>query len=654
MKFFYTFILNFTLSCLCFAFPTKDTLFITHADLNNNIAYTLDGNWKYNVGDNTEWASPGFPDSAWLTIISTSFINNEKLQKSWRRVGWFRIHFKIDSLLKNNTYRLIIMNAGKIEVYLDGKYITNASNWKNPKVIRFNSESDHLIAVKLVNDDIDKFINAEIDPGFRISIAELEKIISYNDSEIYRLLAQQMFFTALALAFCLLHLFLYLNYKSYKENLFYSLFLLAYAASLFMDYQVFFTLDINETLTSLRIHRGMMALSNALSLLFIYYVFNERLKIIFWVIISALFFTGLLAIKAPTMNLYLLELAVLVMYLEIFRITYQAIKKKHDAAWLIALGFSILLLFSLYDLFVDLEMMKEISGIENGYPFGTIGLFICMSIYVAKGFAKTNRTIVEQDRNAKEQEIQNRILEAENSRKTKELEDARKLQLSILPKTFPQFVNLEIAARMRTATEVGGDYYDYHISNDGTITIVIGDATGHGTKAGIMTTLIKSLFDTMAHTFFIPDFFNHCTRIIKKMNFGNLFMALAVVKIKSYRLVASSAGIPPMLYYNSTKKEVEEIILKGMPVGAVNDFSYQQQTNDIKPGDTILLLTDGFLEMFNNKKEMLEFERVKEIFLESAEKSPEEILDYLFKAADQWLENVTQEDDITFLVIKIK
>ncbi len=277
-----------------------------------------------------------------------------------------------------------------------------------------------------------------------------------------------------------------------------------------------------------------------------------------------------------------------------------------------------------------------------------------MSVYIAKGFAKAHHKIAEQDKNAKEQEIQNRILEAENNRKTKELEDARKLQLSILPKTFPQFVNLDIAARMRTATEVGGDYYDYHISNDGTVTIIIGDATGHGTKAGIMTTLVKSLFDTMAHTFFIPDFFNHCTRIIKKMNFGNLFMALAIVKIKNYRLVTSSAGIPPILYYDSTKKEVEEIILKGMPVGAVNDFSYQQQTRDLHPGDTLLLITDGFIEMFNKNKEMFEFDRVKEIFSKLVEKPVELILDSLFETADKWQDGYSQEDDITFVVIKIK
>ncbi len=104
-----------------------------------------------------------------------------------------------------------------------------------------------------------------------------------------------------------------------------------------------------------------------------------------------------------------------------------------------------------------------------------------------------------------------------------------------LPKSFPPVPHLEISAKMKTAAEVGGDYYDYHLSGDGTITLAIGDATGHGMKAGIMTALIKSLFDAMAHTFFIPDFFNHCTRTIKKMNLGNLYMGMTILKIQKYR-----------------------------------------------------------------------------------------------------------------------
>ena len=83
---------------------------------------------------------------------------------------------------------------------------------------------------------------------------------------------------------------------------------------------------------------------------------------------------------------------------------------------------------------------------------------------------------IEQERRAAE-------LRAENERRAKEFEEARQLQLSMLPKKLPQHSNLEIAAYMKPATEVGGDYYDFHVGEDGTLTVAVGDATGHGLES---------------------------------------------------------------------------------------------------------------------------------------------------------------------------
>ena len=88
----------------------------------------------------------------------------------------------------------------------------------------------------------------------------------------------------------------------------------------------------------------------------------------------------------------------------------------------------------------------------------------------------------------------------------------------MLPKCLNDLPGIDICFEMTTATEVGGDYYDYFITNDGTLNIAIGDATGHGTKAGLMVATIKSLFNALGANMMIPDFFNRCTEIIKKMN----------------------------------------------------------------------------------------------------------------------------------------
>lgn len=253
-----------------------------------------------------------------------------------------------------------------------------------------------------------------------------------------------------------------------------------------------------------------------------------------------------------------------------------------------------------------------------------------------------------------ESELRAQLAEAENERKSKELEEARQLQLSMLPKELPQLPNLDIAVYMKTATEVGGDYYDFHVGMDGTLTVVIGDATGHGMKAGTMVTAAKSLFSTHAANPDILFTFNEITRCIKQMHIHMLSMCLTILKIQGNNVVMSAAGMPPALIYRKEDMVVEEIVLKGMPLGAVSDFPYQLKETTINPGDTLLLQSDGLPELFNEKKEMFSYERVVQEFSKAAHKSPEEIIEELKTAGSNWNNNGEPDDDVTFVVIKVK
>ncbi|MGB2957606.1 MAG: SpoIIE family protein phosphatase, partial [Bacteroidota bacterium] len=234
-----------------------------------------------------------------------------------------------------------------------------------------------------------------------------------------------------------------------------------------------------------------------------------------------------------------------------------------------------------------------------------------------------------------------------------ELEQARRLELSMLPMTLPEIASLQIAVHMSTATEVGGDYYDFRTEDDGSLTIAVGDATGHGTRAGIMVTLIKSLFNTLGHSFYIPDFFSHCTDFIRRMHMENLYMGLLLARIRDGNMIASAAGMPPIYVYRSDRREVEEIVIKGMPLGGPGSFPYQQVNTRLNPGDTVLFLSDGFPELFNGAREMLDYPRVKQLFGEVAERPPQDIVDRLAEAAEGWRDGSPQNDDITFVVLKV-
>jgi len=245
-------------------------------------------------------------------------------------------------------------------------------------------------------------------------------------------------------------------------------------------------------------------------------------------------------------------------------------------------------------------------------------------------------------------------LEAENEIRAKELEEARQLQLSMLPRTIPQLPHLEVAAYMKPAAEVGGDYYDFHLSDDGVLTVAIGDATGHGLKAGTVVTATKSLFNHLAQESNIPTILRQSSHALKRMNLRSLFMTMTIAKVKGYQLTLGSAGMPPVLIYRAAQRVVEEVSLNGAPLGSLTTYSYGERSLDLVPGDVVVLMSDGYPERFNGNNEMLDYENAKSILLEIAILPPKEIIDIFVKIGDKWAGGRPQDDDVTFVVLKLR
>ncbi|MCF8260009.1 MAG: SpoIIE family protein phosphatase [Melioribacteraceae bacterium] len=245
-----------------------------------------------------------------------------------------------------------------------------------------------------------------------------------------------------------------------------------------------------------------------------------------------------------------------------------------------------------------------------------------------------------------------RAIQAENNRKSHELEEGRKLQLSLLPKNVPKIEGLSIGAKLITATEVGGDYYDFHIEKDGTVNIVVGDATGHGLKAGNMVSITKALFCADAANLSPGEFLNKSGKAIKRMNLWNLYMALTFVRIIENRLIVSCAGMPPILIYRAETNSIETIIHKVPPLGSFDEIKYRNQKTVLNNGDVVLLLTDGLPETFNEAEKLLGFEKIEECFAKNHKLSPIEIIDELITLGNLWSNYAPLRDDVTFMVIK--
>jgi serine phosphatase RsbU (regulator of sigma subunit) len=298
--------------------------------------------------------------------------------------------------------------------------------------------------------------------------------------------------------------------------------------------------------------------------------------------------------------------------------------------------------------------------------YGIILLLQSATVFISFVWARQGRTLAEQlveldalskrtlaqELEAKEREVERRLLEADNWRKTGELEAARELQLSLLPADVPRVDGLRIAARMTTATEVGGDYYDFRV-DQGVLTAALGDATGHGARAGAMVSLMKGMFSTYGAREDIPRFFRGASATIREMRMGSMNISLAIARFRDGELAYSAAGMPPALVYRVDEAKVDEVLVAGMPLGGIADFPYSMETVRLGAGDVVLLMSDGFPEAQNPDGVSLGYERPRAMLSEWGNLDPQEIVERLTRAAQEWGGGSAVPDDVTFVVVKV-
>ena len=468
------------------------------------------------------------------------------------------------------------------------------------------------------------------------------------------------------LALFLLYISLFIFYSDRKENLYFALLnfsiSIIFIASMFQRY-------IQSDLELISLIHGITASGLILVfpfyLGFLYSIFYSKVPKQFygiWIVAILLVLVIAFSLGEESISDYLLLGFIFLLTLEGLRVIIIAIKNKKPNSNIIGAGVIVFVLF------IVLLFIFGIFGISISGPVGLIIFFsgllslpISMSVYLARDIASTNKDLALQLQNVKElskkeleQQLRAQKAEAENERKSKELEEARQLQLSMLPKELPNLPHLDIAVYMKTATEVGGDYYDFHVGMDGTLTVVIGDATGHGLKAGTMVTAAKSLFNSYVNNDDILFTFSEFTRVIKELKMHTMSMCLSLLKIRGNQLEMSSAGMPHALLFRNDKKIIEEIALKGMPLGAVSDFPYQTQSTELLVGDTLLLLSDGLPELFNKEKEMFGYERITAEYEKVVGQTPEKIIEHMKSAGSDWVDGNEPNDDITFVVLKVK
>lgn len=664
--------------------------------------------WKYQPGDDPRFADPQFDDHSWETLKGTSITLASIPPSGWRGIGWFRLRLQVDPLLSSQPLALVMVHYGASDVYLDGKLVQrfgtvgttpDSEVAYNPNTlpiyIALDTRGEHVLAVRhscMEMRDLSggwgKWIARQSNrpvvsaysnrsnnygAGFGAWVMEAQQA---RDDQVTRRAGGGLYLLnfGLLLAIGLIHLLLFWFYPRQRANLFFGLFACASAASNIIYYR--WSLS-HQSATGILFQNGA---NNALGLLalgmmlaFMYTAFAERIPKWFWVwcVAAALY---------PPVNMFFVELSGTrrwYIYLqaltwfsvfEVVRGMSKPITRRAAGAWIIGAG-----MFA-YSLYTALNLLILVRGLPGSNSLITIRnvvtLFLtgAISIFLARQFARTSLDLefqlenvkelsekeLEHERTEAELRLQHAQEKAENERRARELEEARQLQISMLPKHIPQLPHLEIAAYMKTASEVGGDYYDFHLGEDGTLTVAVGDATGHGLKAGTMVSSVKSLFMVLADYPNITDILHRMSSVLKGMKLRGLFMAMTMVKVKGNLMTVSITGMPPVLVYRAASCVVEEIALKAIPLGSLTSYQYKQQELMIAPGDVIVLMSDGLPERFNVENEMLDYAATKQALAVAAHQPAQEIIDHFVTVGDEWSNGRPQDDDVTFVVLKVK
>ena len=167
-------------------------------------------------------------------------------------------------------------------------------------------------------------------------------------------------------------------------------------------------------------------------------------------------------------------------------------------------------------------------------------------------------------------------------------------------------------------------------------------------------TAAKSLFTTLAHEPSLPQLLNRFSSALRRMRLPQIYMALALFRLRDGVVRYASAGMPPLLVHRARSGEVEEIILKGMPLGGSLPFPYSDCELSLEPGDTALLMSDGLPELFSASGHMLGYDGAGLLFGNAAANAPAQIIHDLEQAADAWATERGLTDDMTFVVIRRK
>ncbi len=237
-----------------------------------------------------------------------------------------------------------------------------------------------------------------------------------------------------------------------------------------------------------------------------------------------------------------------------------------------------------------------------------------------------------------------------------ELELARKVVEGLLPGQFPEIEGFDFYGMTIPVREVGGDYFDFMDSITERTGIMVADVSGKGLAAAlIMVTFRAYIHATIINELAMRSVMARVNRLIFQTTNGERFITTfyGLIDPESRRLLYINAGHnPPLLVRADGTSQLLEH--SGFPLGIFEEARYSESVINFRPGDILLLYTDGVTEACSECEEIFSIERLEKVIREASDLSAKEICEAITDAVNQYAANYGgPEDDLTVAVIKV-
>ncbi len=243
----------------------------------------------------------------------------------------------------------------------------------------------------------------------------------------------------------------------------------------------------------------------------------------------------------------------------------------------------------------------------------------------------------------------------------RELKTATDIQLSALPSVFPPFpdkTSFDIYASMKTAREVGGDFYDFYFTSPKTVTFLVADVSGKGVPAAMFMMRAKTLLKSAAQTGKpLADVVAETNDALCEGNEATMFVTAWVgqLDVTTGCVTYVNAGHNPPVVRRGGVTDYLREAKPGLFLGAMAGIPYQSHELTLAPGDAIYLYTDGITEQPNAEGELFGEARLLDLLkTEDGGRDQKAVLDGVLKSVTAYADAVEQADDCTQLAIRYR